>query len=413
MQPTIVIVGAGLAGLSCARLLSRAGLPFTIHEASDGVGGRVRSDRVDGFTLDRGFQVMLPAYPEAKRVLDYDELDLRPLYRGSEVHYKHHAHRLADPFHHPLDAVKNLADDLIEWRDKWHTLVLWKEVSGTRAIERGIPEMETEDYLRHFGFSEAMIDRFFRPFFGGVFLEKDLRTSARMFLFLYSMFRRGGAALPAHGMQSIPDQLAVALPPDSLKLNSPVVAVRGGEVTLASGAVIRADHIIVATSEEVAQRLLPETSGEKLLPGRCTTCLYFSTDQPVPKESILHLDGDGRGPVNNACIISNAAPAYAPPGQHLISTSIIGAPSSNELEDVVREQMTHWFGPTARQWKHLRTYQIRNAQPESRQLRLGEESLSSVLAPGLYRCGDYVEDVSFNGALLSGRRAAEALISSL
>jgi phytoene dehydrogenase-like protein len=169
MQPTIVIVGAGLAGLACARLLSRAGLPFTIHEAADGVGGRVRSDRVDGFTLDRGFQVMLPAYPEAKRVLDYDELDLRPLYRGSEVHFKHHAHRLADPFYHPLDAIKNFTDDLIEWRDKWHTLVLWKEVSATRAIERGIPEMETEDYLRHFGFSEAMIDRFYRPFFGGVF----------------------------------------------------------------------------------------------------------------------------------------------------------------------------------------------------------------------------------------------------
>lgn len=413
MQPTIVIVGAGLAGLACARLLSRAGVPFTLHEAADGVGGRVRSDRVDGFTLDRGFQVLLPAYPEAKRVLDYDELDLRPLYRGAEVHFKNRAHRLADPFNHPLDAAKNFADNLIEWRDKWHTLVLRKEVSGTSEIELRIPEMETEDYLRNFGFSEAIIDRFFRPFFGGVFLEKDLRTSARMFLFLYSMFRRGGAALPAHGMQSIPDQLAVALPPDSLKLNSPVVAVRSGEVTLSSGTVIRADHIILATSEEVAHRLLPDTGGEKLLPGRCTTCLYFGTDQPLPKESIIHLDGDGRGPVNNACVISNAAPDYAPAGQHLISTSIIGAPSSNELEDVVREQMSHWFGPGARQWRHLRTYQIRNAQPEARQLRLGEKALPTVLAPGLYRCGDYVQDVSINGALLSGRAAAEAVISSL
>ncbi len=413
MQPTIVIVGAGLAGLACARLLTRAGLPFTIHEAADGVGGRVRSDRVDGFTLDRGFQVLLPAYPEARRVLDYDELDLRPLYRGADVHFKHRAHRLADPFNHPLDAFKNLGDDLIEWRDKWHTLVLWKEVSDTLEIERGIPEMETEDYLRDFGFSEAMIDRFFRSFFGGVFLEKDLRTSARMFLFLYSMFRRGGAALPAHGMQAIPDQLSVALPPGSLHLNSPVAAVRCGEVTLASGAVLRADHIILATSEDVAHRLLPDTGGEKPLPGRCTTCLYFSTDESLSKEPILHLDGDGRGPVNNACIITNAAPNCAPAGQHLISTSIIGAPSSTELEEVVREQMTQWFGPGARHWKHLRTYQIRNAQSECRQLRLGKSALGSVLAPGLYRCGDYIEDVSINGALISGRRAAEAVIASL
>jgi phytoene dehydrogenase-like protein len=263
-----------------------------------------------------------------------------------------------------------------------------------------------------FGFSESMIDRFFRPFFGGVFLEKDLRTSARMFLFLYSMFLRSGAALPAHGMQAIPDQLAVALPPGSLFLNSPVAAVRAGEVTLSSGQIIQAQHIIVATSEEVAHRLLPD-QGEKLVPGRSTTCMYFSTDQQLPKEAILHLDGDGRGPVNNACVISNASAHLAPPGQHLISTSIIGAPSSTELEGIVREQMIEWFGIGAREWKHLRTYQIRHAQPESRQLKLGAESLTSVLAPGLYRCGDYVEDVSINGALLSGRHAAEAVLSSL
>ncbi len=411
--PTIVIIGAGLSGLACARLLTRAGLAYQIHEASDTVGGRVRSDRVDGFTLDRGFQVLLPAYPEARRVLDYEGLDLRSLYRGAEVHFKRKPHRFADPLYHTLDAIRNIGDDFISWRDKWYTLVLWKEVGGTLGIERGIPEMETEDYLRDFGFTESMIDRFFRSFFGGVFLEKDLRTSARMFLFLYSMFLRSGAALPAHGMQAIPDQLAVALPPDSLHLNSPVAAVRSGEVTFANGQVIQADHIILATSEEVAHRLLPDTGAEKLIPGRSTTCLYFSTDQALPREAILHLDGDGRGPVNNACVVSNASPHLAPPGQHLISTSIIGAPSSTELEEVVREQMTEWFGPGARDWKHLRTYQIRNAQPEARQLKLGSGPLASVLAPGLYRCGDYVEDVSINGALLSGRHAAEAVLASM
>jgi phytoene dehydrogenase-like protein len=410
--PSIVIIGAGLSGLACARILTKAGVPFTIHEAADAVGGRVRSDRVDGFTLDRGFQVMLPSYPEAKCVLDYDGLNLCSLYRGSDVHYKHQTHRLADPLHHPVDALKNINDNFIPWRDKWHALLLLKEVTSTYSIERRIEEMQTKDYLQDFGFSESMIDRFFRPFFGGVFLEKDLRTSARMFLFLYSMFLRSGAALPAHGMQAIPDQLAVALPPGSLQLNSPVSAVRAGEVTLSNGQVIQAKHIVIATSEEVAHRLLPDL-GEKLVPGRNTTCMYFSTDHKLPIEAILHLDGDGRGPVNNACVISNASPHLAPAGQHLISTSIIGAPSSNELEGVVREQMIDWFGPTAQQWKHLRTYQIRNAQPESRQLKLGVKSLNNVLAPGLYRCGDYVEDVSINGALRSGRHAAEAVLASL
>lgn len=411
--PTIAIIGAGLSGLACARLLARAGLPFTLYEAADAVGGRVRSDKVDGFTLDRGFQVLLPSYPEARQVLDYEGLDLKPLYRGAEVYFKNRLHRLADPFQHPLDALQHLGDTVIPWRDKWQSLILWKESATTTRVERRLPEMETEDFLRDFGFTEAMIDRFFRPFFGGVFLEKDLRTSARMFFFLYAMFRNGGAAIPAHGMQAIPDQLAVALPPGSLKLNTAVSSVRRNEVTLATGEIIHADHIVLAVSEDVAHRLLPDTGAEKPKPGRSTTCLYFTTDQPLPRDPILYLDGDNRGPVNNACVLSNASPKLAPKGQHLISTSIIGAPSSHELPDVVREQMTRWFGPGARDWQHLRTYQIRNAQPESRQLVLGDSALSTVLEPGLYRCGDYVEDVSINGALISGRKAAEAVLGSL
>lgn len=411
-QPKIAIIGAGLSGLACARTLARAGLQFTIYEAADAVGGRVRSDVVNGFTLDRGFQVLLPSYPEARRVLDYDGLKLRPFYRGADVFYKGRFHRLADPFTHPSDAMKHVRDPFVPWLDRWQTIVLRKEVLTTRKIERRIPEMETEDYLRDFGFTEDFIDRFFRTFFGGVFLEKDLRTSARMFLFLYSMFSTGGAVIPAHGMQAIPDQLAVSLPPDSLRLNCAVNAIQPGEITLASGEIIHADHIILAVSEEVAARLLPQSVPEKPLPGRSTTCLYFSTDQPLPDTPIIHLDGDGKGPVNSACVLSKVAPRYAPAGQHLISASIIGSPSSAELETVVRDQMASWFGQSAYQWNHLRTYQIRHALPEGRQLRLGEGPLSAVLAPGLYRCGDWCEDASINGALISGRRAAEAVIGS-
>jgi len=412
-QPHIAIVGAGLAGLACARMLARAGLRFTVYEAGDGVGGRVRSDLVEGYTLDRGFQLLLPAYPEARRVLDYEGLKLRHFYRGAEVYHKGCLHRLADPFYHPLDALRTLRDPFVHWRDKWCSLLLRKEVISLHEVGHRLKEMRSEEYLREFGFSAEYVERFFRPFFGGVFLEKDLRTSARMLLFLYSMFGKGGAALPAHGMQAIPDQLAIALPPGALRLNSPAVAVRAGEITLDSGEVIPAAHIILAVGEDAAHRLLPPTGGEKLLPGRSTTCLYFTTDQSLPNTPILYLDGDGRGPVNQACVLTNVSPDYAPSGQHLISASIIGAPSSTELIEVVREQMAGWFGHGAQHWRHLRTYQIRNAQPEGRQLRLGEGPLPAVIAPGLYRCGDYCEDVSLNGALLSGRRAAEAVIGAL
>ncbi len=414
-QSRIVIIGAGLAGLACARVLAAAGRQFTILEASNAVGGRVRTDEVEGFLLDRGFQVFLPAYPEARRVLDYDELDLRQIYRGADVFVKNRFHRMADPLAHPLTAMKNFRDEIVTLRDKWTTLLLRKEVFGLRGPPRDLGDMETEDYLRDFGFSEGMIDKFFRPFFGGVFLEKDLRTSARMLLFLFAMFDRGGSALPARGMQSIPDQLAIALPPGSLRLNAPVSGVRAREVTLDTGEVLHADHVIVAVSEEVAYRLLPQTgTPAPLLPSRSTTCMYFATHDMPPGDPILYLDGDGRGPVNSIAVLSRISPHYAPPGQHLISASILGAPSSTELEQVVRDQMRSWFGEAVvGNWRHLRTYQIRHAQPEARQLRLGNGPLTAMMEPGLYRCGDWCEDVSINGALLSGRRAGAAVMKAL
>jgi phytoene dehydrogenase-like protein len=294
-------------------------------------------------------------------------------------------------------------------------LLLRKEAFGLKQPPRDLPEMEAEDYLRAFGFSEKMIDRFFRPFFGGIFLEKDLRTSARMLLFLFSMFDRGGSALPAQGMQAIPDQLAEALPPGALHLNTPVAHVRRGEVALESGELLQADHIVLAVSEESAFRLLPPGAINMPKPARSTTCLYFAADEadmPV-KQPILHLDGDGRGPVNSAVVLSRIAPQYAPPGRHLVSASIVGMPSSHELEKVVREQMTRWYGPCVQRWAHLRTVQVRHAQPEGRQLRLEAGPLDPIMEEGLYRCGDWCEDVSINGALLSGRRAGETLLRAM
>lgn len=412
-SPEIVIVGAGLSGLACARRLDRAGLRFTVYEASNAVGGRVRTDEVDGFLLDRGFQTFLPAYPMARKVLNYDELDLKPFFRGVDVFYAGGFRRMADPFYHPLQAFKRFSDELVPWRDKWFTLLLRKEVLNLRDVPRQMKELTTEDYLRDFGFSDVFIDRFFRPFFGGIFTEKELRSSSRMFLFLFAMFDRGGSALPGRGMQAIPNQLAAGLPPGSIRFNAPVTAVAPGEVTLDSGEMIKAGHIIVATSEDMAVRLLPHSGPTKVPSSRPLTCMYFATDQPLPPDPILFLDGEGRGPVNHACIVSNVAPGYAPPGQKLVCASIIGAPSSDELEIVVREQMARWFGAGAHQWRHLRTYQIRNAQPESRQLKVGDDSMDPVVSPGLYRCGDYCEHVSIHGALQSGDRAARAVIEAL
>jgi phytoene dehydrogenase-like protein len=409
----IVIIGAGLSGLACARKLARAGKKFTLFEAGNGIGGRVRTDVVDGYRLDRGFQVFLPAYPQARKILDYDALDLRPFYRAADIFYGGRFHRAADPLHHPFQIMRSLNDAAVPWRDKWYTLLLRKEVFCVRKVPRQMKEQATEDYLRDYGFSDMFIDRFFRPFFGGIFTEKELRSSSRMFVYLFSMFDRGGTALPALGMQAIPEQLASFIPPEAIRLNAPVTGVAPQEVTLDSGEVIRAKHIVVATSEEMAARLLPRSGPVKSPAARALTCMYFSTEvKNLPADPILLLDGEGRGPVNHAAILTNVSKDYAPEGRGIVSCSILGAPSSTELESVVREQMTRWFGPSVTSWQHVRTYQIRNAQPESRQLKVGDDEPTALISPGLYRCGDYCEDVSINGALTSGERAANAILES-
>jgi phytoene dehydrogenase-like protein len=412
--PEVVIVGGGLSGLACARALHRAGVTFRLYEAGDRVGGRVRTDEVEGFLLDRGFQVMLPAYPEARRVLNYEELDLRRFYRGAEVVSAKQVRRLADPLHHPLDCARSLAQDLMTWRDRWYSLLLRKESFSVRGVSRVGKEVETEDYLREFGFSDGFIDGFFRPFFGGIFLEKDLRTSAAMFQFLFAMFDRSGAALPARGMQIIPDQLAAGLPEGSVCCGRAARSVGPGEVVLADGEVVRAGQVVLATSQVAAETLLPPQwrSGGKVR-SRSVTCLYFGAHRRPAEEPILFLDGDGRGPVNNACVLSNVSPHYAPEGQHLISASVLGMPSGEDFEMEVRAQLTRWFGVQVGDWRHLRTYRIQEAQPEDAQLKVGSGPLAARLAPGLFRAGDYCEDVSINGALLSGRRAAEAVLADL
>lgn len=411
-SPPIVIVGAGVAGLACAKLLRDAGRSVVIYEASDGIGGRLRTDEVEGFKLDRGFQVFLPAWPEARRVLDYENLNLRPFYRGAKVVWAGQTHLLADPLHNPLAALRTVQDAIVPWRDKWLTLLLRKHVFGLHQPpmnERDLPALE---FLQQWGFSEVFIEHFMRPFFGGVFMDRELHTSSRLFQFTFAMCDRGGTALPADGMQQIPALLARHLPSSCIRLNRRVFEVRPGEVTLEGGEVIYADQIIVATGEADAERLLPVPKSQRAMPMRATTCLYFTTEQAMPADRLLYIDGDMKGPVNHACVVSAIAPERAPAGQHLICASIPGTPSSVELIEVVREQMRQWFGPVVDHWQHLRTYQVRHAQSQSRQLKLSEQGLPVSLGEGLYRCGDYCEDVTLNGALISARKAAEACLAA-
>lgn len=408
----VLIVGAGLAGLTCARHLHRAGVAPLILDAADDVGGRVRTDAADGFLFDRGFQVLLTAYPETQAQLDYDALELGAYYDGALVRFDGRFHRLADPFRHPLDTPGTILSPIGTFADKLRIAKVRGSVNGGELgtlFER--EELTTETALRErYRFSDKMIDRFFRPFFGGIFFDRNLQASSRMFEFVFRMFSKGRAALPQAGIQALPRQVAEDLPPDSIRLNTGVTAVTPTHVTLASGETLAAEAVVVATEAPAANRLLGQIGPTAY---RSTTCFYYAADASPLDDPILVLNGDGEGPINNLSVLSDVAPGYAPEGQALISVVVLGLPDvpDEQLEARVRRQLADWHGPEVGAWRHLRTVRVRYALPEQAPPYLSPPEKPVTREPGLYVCGDHRETASLHGAMRSGRRAAEALLA--
>jgi phytoene dehydrogenase-like protein len=414
-EPDVLIIGAGLAGLCCGRRLAECAVSFRILEASDGVGGRVRTDLVDGFRLDRGLQVYLTAFPEGRRVLDLDALDLRPFARAVLVWFDGKFHRLADPRSEPLAALKSLFNSVVPFRDQFRLVrLLW-------AIDRGSPEQQiakderlTLDLLRWNGrFSPAAVDRLFRPVFGGICLERQLGTSSRFFRFLCRALAEGPAAVPALGMQAIPNQIASRLPPAAVRLGARVSRLGDREVVLEGGEVIRARAVVVATEGPAAAKLIGDELPD---PGsRGTVTLYYAAERPPVSEAIVMIDGEGQGPVNHAAVVSNASPRYAPAGRSLVAASVVGIPAEGdaELDRRARLQLSGWFGGAALGWRLLRVYRIPHALPDQTAGRLDPWRRPVRLWPGLYVCGDHRDNGSIEGAMTSGFRAAQAVMEDL
>lgn len=406
----VLIVGGGLAGLCCARQLHRAGISCRVFEASDDVGGRARTDTVDGFLLDRGFQVLLTAYPEAQRVLDYPHLQLGRFEPGTLIRYQGKFHRFVDPWRRPRHVLATAFSPVASFSDKLRVAILRRRVCrGTLDQLFQRPETTTVDALRNAGFSNQVVERFFRPFLGGVFLDRELQTSTRMFDFVFRMFASGDAALPAHGMSAIARQIAEQLPDGTVHTNSLVESIGCNSIQLAGGEQLQSEAVVVACDAPSASRLLNEESRAS---GQAVTCLYFAADQPPIEEPILVLNGEGCGPINNLCVPSQVTPEYAPADQSLVSVTVVGASDEDQqdLQNVVRAQLSDWFGDVVNQWRHLRTYRIPFALPNQAPPALSPVEKPSKRSDGVYVCGDYLDTASIQGAMASGRRAAEEII---
>lgn len=413
----IVIIGAGMAGLTCASYLHQQGREVLLLEAENVPGGRVRTDLVAGFRLDRGFQILLPAYPETRRLLNYEALDLRYFRSGAAIRHNGPSGgdwmKLVNPFSEPLMVVQTVLSPFGTLADKLRIANLMRHVASLSTTELfSQPATTTLTYLRERGFSEQIIDRFFRPFFGGVFLEDALTTSSNFFQFCFKNFFLGGAAVPALGIGEIPRQLASRLPAGSLRLNTPVDRVTGKTVHLTSGETISAEAVVLAVDAQAAAFLLGEPLPTPIRFNH-TTCTYFTApaaDRPASlrADKLLALNPDRASAVHNLAIMSDVAPAYAPDGQLLISVSTQGLTEvdADALAAQVRAELTGWYGESVQGWRHLHTDHLPEALPtygpnaRHRPLRL---------ADGLFQCGDQTAYPSLNAAMQTGRQVAEML----
>lgn len=405
----VVVVGAGLAGLAAAIHLEAAGLDVTVLESSDAVGGRVRTDLIDGFRLDRGFQLYNPAYPEGQRVFDYAALDLRPFERGARVVIADQVFRLGDPRSHPTWAVDALRAPLGGWPSlaRFVAYTARCATANPRELESR-PDEPIGEVLAQAGIAPSTLSRFIQPFLSGVFLEKDLATSRRFADLILRSFVRGTPTVPSRGMQTLPEQLASRLV--NVQLNTPVTSVRPGDVRTADGR-FGARAVIVAVDPASVAGLLPAVSEPRT--HACTTW-YYSPDQPPAELSdglaLLTLDGDGRGPLINTAVMSHAAPSYAPPGRSLVAATAVGIDDTT-TESAVRAHLAHLYGVATEGWELIRTYRVDPALPAmDSPLTLRQPT---DLGDGLFVAGDHRDTASIQGALVSGRRAATAVLRRL
>jgi phytoene dehydrogenase-like protein len=406
----VIVVGGGLAGLACARFLCNRGIEVTVLESSDAIGGRVRTDTVDGFLVDRGFQVLLTACPEPHHQLRVGALELKRFDPGAVVRVDGRFHRVANPLSRPRLAWSTAVSPIGTVADKIRLGGLALDLMRTtpRQILRR-EDRSTIEALRDRGFTDRMIDRFWRPLFAGIQLDPDLEVSSRRFELILAMLIEGDAAVPARGMGAIPAQLATELPTAAIRLRTKVATITDSGVELEGGERMNARAVVVATDGPAAARLLGLAD-----PGsRSVAAVHLAADNaPVPDRMVI-LDGEGRGPATNAAVLSNVAPSYAPPGRALVVVEIPRPPagSDSELLGAVRRQLRGWWGPAVDSWQPLSTIRIAHGHPDQRagaslkrRVRLGD---------GKYVCGDHRDTASIQGALYSGRRAAGAVVTDL
>jgi len=409
-QVEVAIIGAGLAGLACAIELQKNKIDFNIFEASDGVGGRVRSDVIDGFTLDRGFQLYNPIYAEGKRLLDYQSLDLKPFTPGVAIRDGKRLRLVVDPFRSKdfrFRLLKDLPGNTLSHLGLVRYFLKYLITSDAQIATT--KDISAEASLTKSGIRGSLLEKLFRPFLQGVFLESELSTSRKFLDVVLKNFLQGIPSVPAQGMQEISNQLAAQIPKERISLNTKILRLEANKLITQEGE-IEARKIVVATDPTTAISWL------KLEPKNMhsVTTWYFKADKSVnfiaKKKPILFVDAQKSGPLTNAVVLTNAAPSYAPDGEVLVSASAI-SPNENADLDSVKKHLAHLFGVNTDSWQLIKEYKLKEALPAMNP----PFSLvnSNQINNDLFVAGDHRATSSIQGALLSGTNTATLVKVSL
>ncbi|WP_051965661.1 NAD(P)/FAD-dependent oxidoreductase [Kitasatospora mediocidica] len=400
----VIVVGAGLAGLACAQDLTAAGLRVRVLERSDAVGGRMRTDLVRGFRLDRGFQVFNTSYPQVRRRVDLRALRLHAFTPGFVLAGSRGRYRFSDPTRRPDLAADLLPGRLAPLRDVAALgLLSARDMVLPPALLRRGRDVPTRNALAAAGVSAATVDAVLRPFLAGVFLEDELHTSSRVFHLVWRSMLRGTLCLPEEGIGAVPAQLARELPVGTLRLGVPVAELTPDGVRLADGSEAAVPSVVVATEPAEAARLLP---GLAVPATSAVTTLYHAAPVSPLREPVLLVDSDRE--LLNSVVLSEVVPGCSGDGRALVSTSVLGDRAD---EARVRARLAELYECDTSDWEHLADYRIPAALPAMPAPH--PLTRSSRFAPGRYVCGDHRTTSSVQGALASGARAARELLADL
>lgn len=405
----IHIIGAGVSGLIAAMVLEDNGFRPIIIEATDRVGGRVKTDIVNGYQLDHGFQVLLTAYPAAKKYLDFEALELQHFVSGAAIFDSGKQKILGDTLRDFSLLLPTLFSGIGTVKDKIKVLKLNTLLKST-SLEEIFSKTETTTYkyLFDFGFSEEMVSKFFKPFFGGIFLEDQLQTSSRMFEFVYKMFGEGAAALPKAGIEAIPQQLKGNLKQTTFRFNTKVKAVENGKVILEDGSELESDYSIVATE---ASQLISNLKNQEIQWENCET-LYFEADARKIEKPLIGLITAKNALVNNI-FYHTSLETKSTGDKELLSVTVVKDDfvTAYGLQKQVEIELKEFCGITS--LKFLKQYSIPKALPRLDSLQYEMSPSETRLTTQIFLAGDTQLNGSLNAAMIAGERAGMGVVEAV